>query len=135
MIRRPPRSKRTDPLVPYTTLFRSFPSGRLLASPRQLLLLLAWMLGPRMLHALGTDSFSRGRDISLTAVAMAHAAARFGVDSPPGVPHCRFWSIRWRPKIWLHSNESPKRLQPRCPQTSPKRATTESGKASGRGSG
>src|SRR3546814_10049269 len=64
------------PLVPAG----SFPSGRLLASPRQLLLLLAWMLGPRMLHDLGTDSFSRGRDISLTAVAMAHAAVLFGVD-------------------------------------------------------
>src|SRR3546814_9561209 len=27
MIRRPPRSTRTDTLFPYTTLFRSFPSG------------------------------------------------------------------------------------------------------------
>src|SRR3546814_9146416 len=26
MIRRPPRSSRTDPLLPYTTLFRSLPS-------------------------------------------------------------------------------------------------------------
>src|SRR3546814_18551241 len=36
MIRRPPRSTRTDTLFPYTTLFRSFgPSGadRLLAAP------------------------------------------------------------------------------------------------------
>src|SRR3546814_13204258 len=33
MIRRPPRSTRTDPLFPYTTLFRSFltPQGRLRA--------------------------------------------------------------------------------------------------------
>src|SRR3546814_18409653 len=29
MIRRPPRSTRTDTLFPYTTLFRSEPSGRL----------------------------------------------------------------------------------------------------------
>src|SRR3546814_1160668 len=28
MIRRPPRSTRTDPLFPYTTLFRSFPQVR-----------------------------------------------------------------------------------------------------------
>src|SRR3546814_7755477 len=28
MIRRPPRSTRTDPLFPYTTLFRSIGSGR-----------------------------------------------------------------------------------------------------------
>src|SRR3546814_16128329 len=27
MIRRPPRSTRTDPLLPYTTLFRSFDGG------------------------------------------------------------------------------------------------------------
>src|SRR3546814_1932542 len=29
MIRRPPRSTRTDTLFPYTTLFRSRPSGRI----------------------------------------------------------------------------------------------------------
>src|SRR3546814_15872504 len=28
MIRRPPRSTRTDTLFPYTTLFRSYPGGR-----------------------------------------------------------------------------------------------------------
>src|SRR3546814_13672799 len=30
MIRRPPRSTRTDTLFPYTTLFRSWPAGRVL---------------------------------------------------------------------------------------------------------
>src|SRR3546814_3091306 len=34
MIRRPPRSTRTDTLVPYTTLFRSFRSGSSIALPR-----------------------------------------------------------------------------------------------------
>src|SRR3546814_2533956 len=95
------------PLVPAG----SFPSGRLLASPRQLLLLLAWMLGARMLHDLGTDSFSRGRYISLTAVTIATAAVLFGVDSHLGVPHWRFCSIRWPTQILLHSNASLKRLQ------------------------
>src|SRR3546814_16637069 len=32
MIRRPPRSTLTDTLFPYTTLFRSFPSFRLIAA-------------------------------------------------------------------------------------------------------
>src|SRR3546814_16559349 len=79
------------------------------------------MLGPRMLHDLGTASFSRGRDISLTAVAMAHAAVLFGVDSPHGLPHARFCSIRSRPKLWLHYNASIHRLQPRSdkPRTLP----------------
>src|SRR3546814_4492024 len=34
MIRRPPRSTRTDTLFPYTTLFRSGPSGGLAAAGR-----------------------------------------------------------------------------------------------------
>jgi hypothetical protein len=46
-------------------ILRSLPSWRLLASPRQLLLILAWMLGPRMLHRLEADYFDRRRDISL----------------------------------------------------------------------
>src|SRR3546814_4754615 len=35
MIRRPPRSTRTDTLVPYTTLFRSAPAATPRAPPRQ----------------------------------------------------------------------------------------------------
>src|SRR3546814_14643645 len=35
MIRRPPRSTRTDTLFPYTTLFRSFGAEVIRASPRQ----------------------------------------------------------------------------------------------------
>src|SRR3546814_20235735 len=35
MIRRPPRSTRTDTLFPYTTLFRSAPARRLCDDPRQ----------------------------------------------------------------------------------------------------
>src|SRR3546814_7897189 len=33
MIRRPPRSTRTDTLFPYTTLFRSFQASRILSLP------------------------------------------------------------------------------------------------------
>src|SRR3546814_3139851 len=36
MIRRPPRSTRTDTLFPYTTLFRSIAGGRLLRGARRL---------------------------------------------------------------------------------------------------
>src|SRR3546814_9499005 len=35
MIRRPPRSTRTDTLFPYTTLFRSAPAGRAAAERRE----------------------------------------------------------------------------------------------------
>src|SRR3546814_6623052 len=35
MIRRPPRSTRTDTLFPYTTLFRSWAHSRLLARPEE----------------------------------------------------------------------------------------------------
>src|SRR3546814_2860061 len=38
MIRRPPRSTRTDTLFPYTTLFRSVPRANLLYSPRDKIL-------------------------------------------------------------------------------------------------
>lgn len=47
------------PFTPVTSLVStgSFPSGRPLASLRQLPLILAWMLGPRILHGLEADSF------------------------------------------------------------------------------
>src|SRR3546814_3288223 len=38
MIRRPPRSTRTDTLFPYTTLFRSHPPGQRAGNPPRLLL-------------------------------------------------------------------------------------------------
>src|SRR3546814_6602267 len=37
MIRRPPRSTRTDTLFPYTTLFRAFPTNDFLVDPTALL--------------------------------------------------------------------------------------------------
>src|SRR3546814_1390647 len=91
---KPSRSTRTiwsaiRTATPVTSLVPtgSFPSGRPLANPRQRLLILAWMLGPRMLHDLEADSFPRGQDISLTAVAIGHAAVLFGRYSHLGVPH------------------------------------------------
>src|SRR3546814_2166313 len=54
MIRRPPRSTRTDTLFPYTTLFRSRPDQRLSrqAPPRRPALL---HRQPRGLHRAGQD--------------------------------------------------------------------------------
>src|SRR3546814_8330546 len=54
MVRRPPRSTRTDPSVPYTTLFRSL--GRL-----DLILgsIAAADLDPARLHRLGDDTLER----------------------------------------------------------------------------
>src|SRR3546814_13444235 len=47
MIRRPPRSTRTDTLLPYTTLFRALEWRRLLVRP------LAWVLAALTLAWLG----------------------------------------------------------------------------------
>src|SRR3546814_15986237 len=41
MIRRPPRSTRTDTLFPYTTLFLSTPEGRLRSTAREVLSIFA----------------------------------------------------------------------------------------------
>src|SRR3546814_8454145 len=57
MIRRPPRSTRTDTLFPYTTLFRSVPeSGRI-------------MLRPHLCIASGVECDSRGLDVTLRQLA------------------------------------------------------------------
>src|SRR3546814_11003834 len=52
MIRRPPRSTRTDTLFPYTTLFRSFntiPSNRALRRKNHGKRISTWVLSPRAL--------------------------------------------------------------------------------------
>src|SRR3546814_11680468 len=53
MIRRPPRSTRTDTLFPYTTLFRSRCSGRFLATSGEVLgLVLELVIGTHWGHLL-----------------------------------------------------------------------------------
>src|SRR3546814_4490357 len=55
MIRRPPRSTRTDTLFPYTTLFRSF------ASPRRSLLNNTWPSGARIVIRPAVSATATGR--------------------------------------------------------------------------
>src|SRR3546814_12166976 len=50
MIRRPPRSTRTDTLFPYTTLFRSPPNAEPAAGPRSLALTRSRSRGRRPPH-------------------------------------------------------------------------------------
>src|SRR3546814_498266 len=59
MLRRPPRSTRTDPLFPYTTLFRSLAAARFW---------LLWYLGFNMLVG-----------VAVGFIALAGAAAETGV--------------------------------------------------------
>src|SRR3546814_21041798 len=77
MIRRPPRSTRTDTLFPYTTLFRSNPKG-VLYSHRS-----------NYIHALMTlqrDALAlSARDTVLLVVPMYHANAWGVVYSAPAV--------------------------------------------------
>src|SRR3546814_8897672 len=61
MIRRPPRSTRTDTLFPYTTLFRS------VANPCQLETLLREVIGPVAQHARRAAAAVAGGSLTLVA--------------------------------------------------------------------
>src|SRR3546814_1914500 len=61
MIRRPPRSTRTDTLFPYTTLFRSM-IETLLAWDRKLARLLVWVGGAGLLFAAVMVSVDRSEE-------------------------------------------------------------------------
>src|SRR3546814_3824319 len=84
MLRRPPRSTRTDPLLPYTTLFRS---GRARRGP-------AGHLDPaelprrcRRADALrfAVGSFVSRRGVRLSSAARPPGAGRCGGASPAGI--------------------------------------------------
>src|SRR3546814_11079688 len=70
MIRRPPRSTRTDTLVPYTTLFRSL-FGQPHEHRRDLPAVIA-----RLGHEGAHDEHAVGFDCDLAVVALTKAAAR-----------------------------------------------------------
>src|SRR3546814_6025423 len=55
MIRRPPRSTRTDTLFPYTTLFRSVGTAREQLTLRAIINDVFWITGPRWTRAQGKD--------------------------------------------------------------------------------
>src|SRR3546814_12191843 len=54
MIRRPPRSTRTDTLFPYTTLFRSFPNGFTALDPVGFSWQTFWPVGPNKMVMIAT---------------------------------------------------------------------------------
>src|SRR3546814_67931 len=74
MLRRPPRSTRTDTLFPYTTLFRSSPEGQVPAEFTQLLL-------ERALKDITVD-LSLSKPMMVRLISEAQAAS--GEALPPG---------------------------------------------------
>src|SRR3546814_18175696 len=75
MIRRPPRSTRTDTLFPYTTLFRSAPAAGLEARHRA--------PGVRGEHAVAVAAAARARMDGVAA--RAAGAGRMAVDAHPAL--------------------------------------------------
>src|SRR3546814_17339381 len=63
MIRRPPRSTRTDTLFPYTTLFRSHPPRRQAAEPAQDRL---WLSSPVLIQPKTASALAPGNLIEQT---------------------------------------------------------------------
>src|SRR3546814_5814592 len=87
MIRRPPRSTRTDTLFPYTTLFRSCPPAA--ARPRQLSVtrIETWMGDPyalyarEILHLRPLDPLEDRKSTRLNPVTNAHLVCRLLLEN------------------------------------------------------
>src|SRR3546814_1682469 len=79
MIRRPPRSTRTDTLFPYTTLFRSHGAARRLLAVAQ--------RGVEDQHALG--AVAAARLLPLRCPLACHCLLCPRVGRPAGAPRCR----------------------------------------------
>src|SRR3546814_10678705 len=85
MIRRPPRSKRTDTLFPYTTLFRAEPAGEVRGGRMSLLKLVGvlldysqdelWKHGDELLAAAGDTGLPPARREDLVRFVRALLAA------------------------------------------------------------
>src|SRR3546814_3055384 len=80
MIRRPPRSTRTDTLFPYTTLFRSLAQRHFLRHPVDLLLTLREFERPGVFERLvlvagGEEGRMRLRDRKSTRLNSSHSCA------------------------------------------------------------
>src|SRR3546814_12845552 len=92
MIRRPPRSTRTDTLFPYTTLFRSFVDHRANADGRP-----AHIDENRaMIHAFGTDALSSDVDQALDKgdAQLVQCVGTFGEGS-----HIRILLEGWKDRL------------------------------------
>src|SRR3546814_2479964 len=113
MIRRPPRSTRTDTLYPYTTLFRSFLARQLHAAPVGLDLAVQHIEAGALPRAVGADQRQQFalRDLE------AHVLHR--LDAAEGLaqaPHRQAWGRQTRGRVarngraW-RSEEPPSALQ------------------------
>src|SRR3546814_14583613 len=74
MIRRPPRSTRTDTLFPYTTLFRSAVSKEVLPQKR--------FCADTMANSIGTDRTMLARETSMAVRAEAALASALASTRP-----------------------------------------------------
>src|SRR3546814_13916247 len=94
MIRRPPRSTRTDTLFPYTTLFRS---------ERQALNLALQTLGDLQCHVRGTARKYRGElfttDTSEQVAAPEHGASAFGDFLQHGIAFLKIGRASCRERV------------------------------------
>src|SRR3546814_14735939 len=82
MIRRPPRSTRTDTLFPYTTLFRSMPDSTMSKSPLPGLYIVATPIGnlgdigARAAAVLARADLIAAEDTRVTAKLLSHLGLR-----------------------------------------------------------
>src|SRR3546814_4331544 len=79
MIRRPPRSTRTDTLFPYTTLFRSS-AGEIVRLLELFIELRGEIIGQLSVHSLGGHRLEIGRAHVCTPVTNAHLVCRLLLD-------------------------------------------------------
>src|SRR3546814_1024821 len=109
MIRRPPRSTRTDTLFPYTTLFRSAGVGRGVASDPphvELFGAQAEKVGVEALGGSDIGDFEIGGDASSAHVVLLPSVTD-ALDDRPKAESCRLC----RPKMRARSEEHTSELQ------------------------
>src|SRR3546814_3597745 len=80
MIRRPPRSTRTDTLFPYTTLFRSVIA--LFGEAEVPVVVVASARPPDRVSSVGIDDFEAARAMTRHLLAMGHDRIGFIVGNP-----------------------------------------------------
>src|SRR3546814_8676315 len=78
MIRRPPRSTRTDTLFPYTTLFRSRRTPHRTGPDRNCRPQRLWQVQPA-----GSDSLGHGRKLGQIHARRGHGRCEFGWNGEP----------------------------------------------------
>src|SRR3546814_10270688 len=120
MIRRPPRSTRTDTLFPYPTLFRSVQAGRALSGGDKIALIeaLAGAFGRAVdlvdLHTCGEpllgEILDHGRLVSGDTAVLADLMVRHVVAHSDFIP-CRDRILAARRNAWIRSEEHTSELQ------------------------